>query len=390
MIPATKTSVIIAILALFTCSFLDTKAQVVLVDSAIARLQSRQNFSYRYVNKRKDFSADTVINSNKHQYLKAPADTLFGYLFKLDKFNETEKYASTVLYNGKTLLAVNPGDSTYSTAKVSSIAPFETVLGNLNWIKNFAKKSPAKLRRANDTIINGVGAVHLVLHTYDTVINKEHFFTAKHLFIDKLSGLPSAITTISRNNNYGNGISNYYDQIVFSDYRFNQPGINATSFELPNGFHLPKPQPEQPKLLAPGTVAPNWTLSTVTGAKISLAQLKGKFVLLDFYFIGCLPCMKAIAPLNRIYEKYKDKNIHIASVTGRDSPKAALAFKKQYGIKYAGYAGAADVVRSYHVIDFPTYYLINKEGKIAEVLTGYTDDFEGKMDALLQRVLAQK
>jgi peroxiredoxin len=44
-------------------------------------------------------------------------------------------------------------------------------------------------------------------------------------------------------------------------------------------------------LLAVGTTAPNWTLYDVNGKQLSLSQLKGKVVLLDFYFIGCSGCM---------------------------------------------------------------------------------------------------
>jgi peroxiredoxin len=140
-------------------------------------------------------------------------------------------------------------------------------------------------------------------------------------------------------------------------------------------------------LLTPGTVAPDWTLYTANGKKMSLSQLKGRVVLLDFYFIGCTACMDAIKPLKNLHEKYRGKNILIASVTKRDSKKAVLAFEKQYKIKYTGYVDAANVVKSYHVEGFPTFYLIDKEGKIANAAVGFGDDFEEKMTSIIDMLL---
>jgi peroxiredoxin len=120
---------------------------------------------------------------------------------------------------------------------------------------------------------------------------------------------------------------------------------------------------------------------------MSLTEMKGKVVLLDFYFIGCFPCMQAIKPLNKLHEKYKNQNVVIASITGRDNDKSVLAFDKNYQIKYPGYVNAADVVKSYHVENFPTFYFIDKEGKIANVLVGYSDDFEEKVTSVINNLL---
>jgi thiol-disulfide isomerase/thioredoxin len=103
-------------------------------------------------------------------------------------------------------------------------------------------------------------------------------------------------------------------------------------------------------------------------------QLKGKIILLDFYFIGCLGCMEGIKPLNDIYEKYKNKNVVIASLTYRDSKKAVLDFDKQYGIKSPGYVGASTVVKEYKVSAFPTFYVIDNEGNIANTIVGYNHE----------------
>jgi peroxiredoxin len=155
---------------------------------------------------------------------------------------------------------------------------------------------------------------------------------------------------------------------------------------MPKGYHLRK-DPTILPLLSPGIIAPDWNLEAADGKKISLAQLKGKVVLLDFFFIGCWGCMESIKPMNEIYEKYKNQNITVVSLTERDSKRSLLEFEKNYHINYPGYVNAAGVVKSYHVTGFPTFYFIDKEGKIANAFVGYNDDFKGKVTSAIDDLL---
>jgi peroxiredoxin len=363
----------------------NASAQISSLQNVIDKIESHKNLSYKFINKRKDFTKDTVIVHNKQSFLKAPTDSVFGYLFKLEIVYKTEKLIRTDLYNGKQLVEVFPDEGTYQIQKKRPAAVLGTLMDNLYWIKGFVDKKPAALVKATDTIINNVHNIHLIVKTYDTVINKEHYYTLKNVFIDKQSNLLTEIITQSRNNSTGDGISNYYDEVCYYDYKFDQENIDIKFFSIPLGFR-PREMKSSPALLAVGTIAPDWTLYTADGKKTSLNQLKGKVVLLDFYFIGCVPCMSTIKPLNKLYEKYKGKNILIASVTGRDNEKTVSTFKKQYGIKYTGYADAVDVVKSYHVSSFPTFYFIDQAGKIANVVVG-SDNFEEKITSVIDKLL---
>lgn len=384
MIPVIKRVIVIIVLVSFRTN---AGAQVVLIQNVIDKMERHQNFSYQFINKRKDFSTDTSIQHKKEVYMKAAHDSAFGYLFKLETAYKTEKFVRTDVYNGSNLIYLFPEDNSYEVQNVRPSALFGTLLQNLHWIKGFVEKSPFKLVEAGDTTIDGISNMHLVVTTFDTVIGNEHLYTLKHLFIERQSGLPTLLITKSRNKNFGDAVSEYYDENRYTDYQFDQANVNASTFAKPAAYRLRSEKPAPAALLKPGTVAPDWTLTTADGKKLSLAQLKGKVVLLDFYFIGCLPCMNTIAPLNNLYKKYKNENILIASVTGRDGKKAVSAFKKQYSIKYTGFVDAVEVIKSYHVNDFPTFYFIDKEGKIAEVFTGYGDGFEGKVAAIIDRLL---
>jgi len=380
----TRPSIFIA----FVLWGVNANAQVSLIQNIIDKLEGYKNFSYQSINKRMDLTLDPTIMHDNELFLKAPADKTFGYLFRLETVGKTEKFIRTDLYNGRDLIYINPEDSIFYFQK-APCAAFETsLIGSLKFLKAFLETKPlSKIIKANDTTINGIANAHIIVIVSDTIINKEHLYSRRDFFIDKKMGVPSFVTIRARSKYIGGVINDFYDEVRYFDYKFDQAGIDIATFTVPKGFHLPQKGTAPPALLAPGTIAPNWTLYDANGKQTSLAQMKGKVVLLDFYFIGCYACMLSLTPLNAIYERYKDKNVVIASITERDNEKAVLAFEKRYHIKYPGYINAADIVKSYHVNGFPTFYFIDKEGKIANVILGYDDDFEEKATSIIDNLL---
>jgi peroxiredoxin len=364
-------------------------AQISQIQNLIDKVESYNNFSYQSIIKRRDMSADTAVVLNKELFLKAADDRLYGYLYSIETDYKTEKFHKTDLYNGEGLTILSPGDSTFSSEKRPSSEYSRSIIGGLKFLKDRYNKRPFRIAMLKDTIINGVANSHLIANAYDTLENNEHLYSNRDYYIDKQTGLPDLVIIKGRYK-YNGLVSEYYDETKYFDYKLDRADITDASFVIPNGFKPRENKPE-PALLAPGTTAPDWTLLyDVNGKQVSLSQLKGKVVLLDFYFIGCSNCMQSLKPLNAIYEKYKNKELVIASLTERDSKKAVLDFEKRYKIKYTGYINAADVVKSYHVTAFPTFYFIDKEGKIGNVFVGYNDDFEEKVTSVVNNLLSKK
>jgi peroxiredoxin len=364
-------------------------AQVVSVRNIIDKLESYNNFSYQSVCKQKDYTSDTTIERCRDVFLKTPGDKNFGYLFGMETLDDAAKLNFTDLYNGQNIIHITPVDSSYEIGEINAHAYQLSLLSRLNWIKSFLEKKPSKIVKGSDTIINAVACSHLIIDTYDTIVNKEHYYTRIHLFIDELSGLPDYIVYRSRNAGTGDGITNYYSENRYFNYKLNQNDMDIASMTIPKGFHLHKEEATLP-LLVSGTIAPDWTLYDPDGKKMSLKQLKGKVILLDFFFIGCGGCMEALKPLNRLHEKYKNQNVAMVSITHRDNKKSVAIFKENYHIKYPVYINAVDVVKSYHVEGFPTFYFIDKDGKISNAFIGYSDDFEAKATSIIDGLLESK
>ncbi|WP_311951568.1 peroxiredoxin family protein [Mucilaginibacter terrae] len=328
---------------------------------------------------------DTTVAHNHELFLKNADDKQVGYYYSIETDHQNESFHRIDLYNGEGIQVLSIADTTFFLEKSSS-AYDQSLIGSLRFVRNFHDKRHFPIKMVEDTIINNITASHIVVNVLDTIEDNEHIYSRREFYINKRTGLP-ILATIKGRYNYRNMVTTYYDEKRYFDYKFNQTGVNTSRFAVPTRFNPRKENAAQPTLLTSGTAAPDWTLHDVNGNKVSLSEMKGKVVVMDFYFIGCAGCMLSVKPLNAIYEKYKNKDVVIISLSERDKQKAVLAFEKQYTIKYPGCIDAANVVKAYHVTAFPTYYFIDKDGKVASTLVGYDDDFEQNVTAHIEKLL---
>jgi peroxiredoxin len=364
----------------------DAHAQNNLLQNTIDKIESYNNFSYKYVYKQKEVFSDTLIIPQKVNLLKMREDKLLGFYFRNEIQYTGNKNLSIDMYNGKDLIALNPADSTYTIESKKALNFNRLLPGQLNWIRNFSHKHPSSLIKSTDTVINTINCYHLILNTRDTIINKDHLYTRQHLFIDKKTELPVAILTRAKTAEFGKEAVDYYVQENYYDFDVELKNIDTAFFSIPVGFKLHQKK-EQSALLPPGTIAPDWTLYNTAGKKTSLSQLKGKVILLDFFFVGCTGCMQTLAPLDRLYEKYRNDNFVLLSISQRDNKQLVTAFKNSQKIKNPMFPSGQYVTKLYQATAFPTFYLIDRDGRIADVLVGYSDDFENKLSAAIERLM---
>ena len=141
-------------------------------------------------------------------------------------------------------------------------------------------------------------------------------------------------------------------------------------------------------LLPKDTIAPNWELLSLTGEKINLINLKGKLVLLDFFYKGCFPCMLALPALQELNEKYKDRGLIIMGIDPSDKKEDDIAsFLSMLGVTYQVILGGEDVSIDYRVSSIPTMFLIDKNGKIIFTHVGYAKETDNILDEVIKKNL---
>jgi peroxiredoxin len=117
-----------------------------------------------------------------------------------------------------------------------------------------------------------------------------------------------------------------------------------------------------------GDAAPEFTLNDASGKPVSLASLKGKVVLIDFWASWCEPCRAESPNLKTQYKLYKDKGFEIISVSLDTDKKSWLKAIADDGLTWLqvsdlkGYRSSA--VQSYGIGGVPSFFLIGRDGKI--------------------------
>jgi len=112
-------------------------------------------------------------------------------------------------------------------------------------------------------------------------------------------------------------------------------------------------------------VAPDFTLKDLSGKTMSLKDLRGKVVLLDFTTTWCPYCKKDIPNLKKLFISMRDKNFELVSIFINESPKKVSAFAEKYSLPYTILLDEdAGVARAYGIRGVPTKVVVDKKGVI--------------------------
>ncbi|TDQ73722.1 AhpC/TSA family protein [Sphingobacterium yanglingense] len=127
------------------------------------------------------------------------------------------------------------------------------------------------------------------------------------------------------------------------------------------------------------------------GKPISLEDLKGNYVLLDFWGTQCGPCIQSFPHLKELYAKYKSKGFEIIGVADESWQKDEVKRHKRWkeviereGLTWIQVLNEKDkdqldLQKAYEIAAFPTLILLDKEGKIAARFTGKSDELAIKL-----------
>lgn len=111
--------------------------------------------------------------------------------------------------------------------------------------------------------------------------------------------------------------------------------------------------------------APPFELTLFDGNKISLNDLRGKAVFLNFWASWCAPCRVEARDLEAAWQQLKDKNIVFLGIDLQDSERNAIDFLKEYNVTYPnGQDASGKIAVDYGVWGIPESFFIDPQGQI--------------------------
>ena len=185
-------------------------------------------------------------------------------------------------------------------------------------------------------------------------------------------------------------------------------GINYLADISPDGRELtlspsyrvvagPKPAApaNEPKLLADGKAAPDFTVEKFEGGTDKLSAHLGKVVILKFWATWCGPCKASMPHFEEVYSKAKPQGVDLMAVCVADErelfQKWVTANNEKYHFPFSFDSAGRDNDKSisrklYGVSGIPTVFIIDKEGKVASSIVGYGGANDHRVEEALKKL----
>lgn len=122
-----------------------------------------------------------------------------------------------------------------------------------------------------------------------------------------------------------------------------------------------------------GKPAPDWELQSLNDKKVhKLSDYRGSVVVLDFWYRGCLPCIKAIPQIKQVAQKFEGRPVAVLGINPYDSLRDALVVQQNMELNYTVLMARELLANKYHVRSYPTLIIIDQQGIVRHVENGYS------------------
>ncbi len=135
-----------------------------------------------------------------------------------------------------------------------------------------------------------------------------------------------------------------------------------------------------------GKTAFPFSVIDLFGNNFSLEKLKGKVIVINFWFIECKPCVMEMPELNQLVEKYKNKDVVFLGFANNEKTKIEN-FLKTKSYKYNIIANNNDLLKLYNVNSFPTHLVIDKNSVVSYYVSGLGPTTISDLDKIIELLI---
>lgn len=177
---------------------------------------------------------------------------------------------------------------------------------------------------------------------------------------------------------------------TFTGYDLNPVAPEETSWYYSSytGSYKEAIKKQQPQLTAVGNKAPSWVLKEYNSGKtVSLNDLKGRVVLLDFWIKNCGACIKSVPFLNSLKSRFKNMPFSLVSINAYDAAKEIDFFCATNKVAYPVLSDGMSAAEKYGVSGYPSFFIIDKTGTVVYAAGGYDESLHEAMEKIIVSAL---
>ena len=144
--------------------------------------------------------------------------------------------------------------------------------------------------------------------------------------------------------------------------------------------------------LEEGDLIPEFDIASIyeDQPNISLKNLEGKTLFIDFWASWCAPCITSLPLYNEIYDKYQDQGLEVIAVNVDNPIEDGLDFLLDTPLDFLiPQDPEGDVSEMFGVIGMPSSYLVSPDGNVRLVHMGFRNGDIDSIEEEIQKVLAE-
>lgn len=143
-------------------------------------------------------------------------------------------------------------------------------------------------------------------------------------------------------------------------------------------------------LLPVGSLAPDWALKDAEGKTHRLSDYRGKVVVMDFWAVWCIPCVRAMPGLQKLHDELSKDGVVVLGLSTNEESGDPAQLMKDRGYTYQLLLNGESISESYNVVGLPTIYVIGADGRIIHAGFGANQIAEQRRADLIKDYLTQQ
>lgn len=378
----------IYLLACLPVSLLHAQPNSAKADEALSQLLDRLNemnaVSYHYHRETRYFADNYHNISEADMYIEYHRPTPLGLRFR------SSNGVKRSVYNGSALLYMNEKEKTIDTSFAGTLKSMQNnsdLYHSLAMLKNMIPLvigSDSIRRSVSDTTVDGKTYRCVRMEgdqLYFGLFSGIDRFTATglrrpyYLLIDPTTGLPYQFAT----RYIRNGNDRDFATVTYAEINTHPATPPEASWYYQSYLNVYKhlaPVVRKPLVKAGAEVA-DFKLPAYTPARmdsVTLKQYAGKVVLLDFWFKSCGPCMEAMPKYNLLQDRFRKRGFELVTVNIEDGIDDIKFFYNKHKPHYPMLFNGIKVFEQLGLRGCPSSVLINRDGKVARVFEGFSEN----------------